>query len=160
MEYCENCRFWSELVAESIGTTGTQAMCLSKDGRYSGKMTRGHNSCPCWKQLLPWIGSIDMPDAEADYITADNDAELAEIVDAIFRERRYQDKKWGDIDKNPHTIFEWIGIMEKELQEAKEAYFQPQPYAREDMLREILQAVAVGMACLEQHGFVERKEND
>lgn len=72
---------------------------------------------------------------------------------AILRERRYQDEKWGH---NPHTVFEWIGIMEKELQEAKAAYFQ-RP-ADDEMLKEILQVVAVGVACMEQHGVREREK--
>jgi len=77
-----------------------------------------------------------------------------DIFQAILRERNYQDKKWGDVIEYPHTVFEWIGIMERELAEAKEAFFQ-RP-AEEKMLEEILQVVAVGVACIEQHGIVER----
>lgn len=76
-----------------------------------------------------------------------------EIWAAILNERKYQDNKWGVT--NPHTVFEWIGIMEKELQEAKLSFFQ---YSSNDqMLHEVLQVIAVGVACLEQHGVVERK---
>jgi len=79
-------------------------------------------------------------------------------LDAIKRERHYQDLKWGTIDQNPHTIFEWIGIMEKELGEAKDGYFQRDCLARSEMLREVLQVVTVGIACLEQHGVIERRQ--
>lgn len=75
---------------------------------------------------------------------------------AILRERNYQNEKWGHPDHNPHTIFEWIGIMEKEIQEAKAAYFQ-RPADGIQMLQEILQVVAVGVACMEQHGIRERQ---
>lgn len=75
-----------------------------------------------------------------------------DVVEAIEKERGFQDWKWGTIQEHPHTIFEWIGIMEKELQEAKEAFFQ-RP-ADHCMLAEITQVIAVGHACLEQHGVV------
>ncbi len=80
------------------------------------------------------------------------------VFDAIVAERAYQDEKWGTIKDNPHTIPEWILIMEKELAEAKAAYFQ-RPADRE-MLDEIRQVIAVGVACLEQHGVVERIDPD
>lgn len=89
-----------------------------------------------------------------------------EIIDAIIEERDYQDKKWGSIHNHPHTPFEWVGIMEKKVADAKKAYFQ-RP-ATELMLAEILQAVAVGIAMLQQHGvetrhtlerFVDRDED-
>lgn len=71
------------------------------------------------------------------------------VAQAIEDERSFQDQKWGTIKEHPHTIYEWIGIMEQELKEAKEAFFQ-RP-ANESMLAEIIQVVAVGHACLEQH---------
>lgn len=42
-----------------------------------------------------------------------------EIWKAILRERDYQDTKWGD---KPHTVGEWLLIMEAELAEAKLAW--------------------------------------
>ena len=77
------------------------------------------------------------------------------ILPAIRRERDYQDNKWGTIESNPHSIYEWIGIMERELAEAKDAFFK-RP-SESEMLREVLQVVSVGVACLEQHGVVERQ---
>lgn len=77
-----------------------------------------------------------------------------DIWAAILNERNYQDEKWGHPDHHPHSIFEWIGIMEREIAEVKEAFFQRS--ADEEMLGEILQVVAVGVACMEQHGIVER----
>lgn len=73
------------------------------------------------------------------------------IFDRISRERDYQDVKWGD---NPYTVGEWLLIMQAELDEAKQAWVKN----RGDMkaLEEILQVVSVGVACLEEHGVVER----
>ena len=77
----------------------------------------------------------------------------SEIIEAVDKERECQDEKWGSPSDHPHTVFEWIGIMENELQEAKKAYFsRPSEHL---MLAEIIQVIAVGVACLEQHGIVE-----
>ena len=46
--------------------------------------------------------------------------------------------------------------MESELAEAKEAWVHNG--GNEEALREILQVVATGVACLEQHGIVEREK--
>lgn len=72
----------------------------------------------------------------------------------INKERKHQDKKYGDIEKNPHTLFEWISILNGELNEAAEALLKDND---SDCLLEILQIVSVGVACLEQHGIVLRK---
>lgn len=78
------------------------------------------------------------------------ECDKAIVADAVEKERNFQDKKWGTIYEHPHTILEWIIIMEEELREAKEAFFiRP---ADKLMLSEVIQVVAVGHACLEQHG--------
>jgi hypothetical protein len=74
---------------------------------------------------------------------------------AIERERAHQDKKWGTIRKHPHTVGEWLLIMESELAEAKAGWCKGR--GDEDALKEVLQVVSVGVACLEQHGIIERK---
>ena len=76
------------------------------------------------------------------------------IQQAISRERDYQDEKWGD---NPHSVGEWLLIVEAELSEAKRAWVKNE--GNEDALKELLQAVAVGVACMEQHGIVERSHH-
>jgi len=82
-----------------------------------------------------------------------------DIYGAVNRERDFQDEKWGGVEENPHSILEWVTIMERELQEAKEAWFQgPTKDVSEDMLSEIVQVVAVGIACLDQYGYVEGHE--
>jgi len=66
-------------------------------------------------------------------------------------ERRYQNLKWGTIKEHPHTVGEWLLIMQGELNEAIEAWRKGANDER--ALQEILQAVAVGVACIEQHGI-------
>lgn len=74
------------------------------------------------------------------------------IYPAIDRERDYQDRKWGD---KPHTVAEWLLIAEAELAEAKLAWVKG--IGDGDALLELLQVIAVVVACLEQHGVVERE---
>lgn len=78
----------------------------------------------------------------------------SEISEAIDRERGYQDAKWGTIDEHGHTVGEWLLIMERELSEAKQAWCSRRGDA--GALEELLQAVAVGVACMSQHGVIER----
>jgi hypothetical protein len=68
------------------------------------------------------------------------------VFQKITRERAYQEHKWRD---NPHTVGEWLLIMQAELDEAKEAWHHPDDAKTLD---EILQVISVGVACLEQHG--------
>lgn len=73
------------------------------------------------------------------------------IYVAIENEREYQNGKWGD---NPHEIPGWIMIMEEELREARQAWVEYGTSRR--ALEEVLQVIAVGVACLEQHGVYGR----
>lgn len=79
---------------------------------------------------------------------------FAEVFYAIERERNYQDDKWGDLEEHPHTVGEWLLIMESELNEAKQGWVKEGG----DMsaLREVLQVATVAVACLQQHGVIER----
>ena len=73
---------------------------------------------------------------------------------AIRSERSYQDQKWGSISKHPHSVMEWIAIMEAELAEAKEAWVKGAD--NHTVLQEITQLVATGVACMTQHGAYDR----
>ena len=79
---------------------------------------------------------------------------IIDVMHAVEDERRYQDSKWGTVEEHPHTVGEWLLICESKLQEAKEAWCK----GRGDTgaLLELLQVVAVGTACLQQHGIVGR----
>ena len=81
------------------------------------------------------------------------------IYEAIDRERAYQQEKRPLSHRQGHEIPGWIAIMRAELAEAEEAWVQGDGApANAESLREILQIVATGIAALEQHGIVERRE--
>lgn len=77
---------------------------------------------------------------------------MSDIFKAIERERAYQDDKWGTIEDNPHSVISWLRLMDEEITEAAGAVAD----GKEEAMREVLQAIAVGVACLEQHGLYER----
>ena len=79
------------------------------------------------------------------------------IIDAIQRERDYQDAKWGTVEENPHSIFQWANLIDEELLEASRSIDNGRKLAA---LREILQVAVVCVACLEQHGIVERPHDN
>jgi len=79
---------------------------------------------------------------------------ILQVFAAIERERHYQDRKWGTIKRHPHSVGEWIMIMNDELREASKAWCGY--HGDEEALKEILQVISVGVACLQQHGIVER----
>lgn len=78
------------------------------------------------------------------------------VIDAVLRERAYQDDKWGAPWYNDHPISAWLLILERELSEAKEAWVTEE--GDQGALLEILQVAAVAFAYLEQHGVVEREK--
>jgi len=45
-EKCANCRFWSELAAQSIGCGPIEAVCLCSGSPHNGKFVRATASCP------------------------------------------------------------------------------------------------------------------
>lgn len=76
-----------------------------------------------------------------------------DVYKAICRERRFQDKVWGHMH-DKMSVQGWILIMDEELNEAKKDWVKT---GLDDLaLREILQVVAVGFACLERNKIVER----
>lgn len=80
----------------------------------------------------------------------------AQIAAAIEREREYQDWKWGTIAEHGHEVGAWLTIMRKELREAEDAWSSEHSDA--GALEEVLQVIAVGVACMEQHGIFERSQ--
>jgi hypothetical protein len=81
----------------------------------------------------------------------------AEVFAAIARERAYQDRKWGSLDTYDHSLLRWIEIAEEEIEEAKRVRDTSLGY--DSASRELLQAAAVLVAFLEQHGVVEREQS-
>jgi hypothetical protein len=80
---------------------------------------------------------------------------IQRVFEAIEREREYQDNKWGPADGvGARSISDFLLILRAELKEAEEAWVSSQ--GDMDVLLEILQVVSVGVACLQQHGVMER----
>ena len=78
----------------------------------------------------------------------------AHIENAIAGERAYQDRKWGSPHEHPHEVGAWLTIMRHKLLDAEAAWTHG--LDDHDALKEVLKVVAVGVACLEQHGVVTR----
>ena len=81
-----------------------------------------------------------------------------DVFFAIEQERDHQDKKWGTLDEHPHEVGSWLTIMRQLLNDAERAYMSQ----RGDIgaLDELRKVVAVGVACMEQHGVPPRYRNE
>ena len=75
-----------------------------------------------------------------------------EVTNAFVDERKFQDKKHGTIDEKPHTLGEWILIIEAELAEAKQALIKGGK-GRDNVIHELIQIGACAMGALEEHGL-------
>jgi hypothetical protein len=89
---------------------------------------------------------------------APDPVDVDDVFEAIRRERYYQDEKWGTLEERPHTVGEWLLIIEGELAEAKHAWTKGISDA--DALRETLQVAAVAVAALQNCGIVERRPDE
>lgn len=88
-------------------------------------------------------------------VAIDPPALLPAIVKAIAQEREFQDKKWGTVFDNPHSVGAWLLIAEFELNEAKVAAIKGGK-GRDSVVAEIVQTIATLVACLEQHGLDDK----
>ena len=70
------------------------------------------------------------------------------ICALIDKERNRQDRIHGEIEDHPHSVAEWLLIMRKELQKAENAWIKN---GNPSAIIEIIEVIAVGVACLEQH---------
>lgn len=61
---CENCRYWSEMIARAIGHGPVEAMCLSSKSKYHSKYTSGRMGCEHALDGRDWLGAVDVPGAE------------------------------------------------------------------------------------------------
>lgn len=77
-----------------------------------------------------------------------------DVLAAVIGERTYQDRKWGTIEEHPHEVGSWLTIMRQMLTDAERAYMSQRGDL--DALDELRKVVAVGVACMEQHGVPSR----
>lgn len=77
------------------------------------------------------------------------------VFTAIVEERRFQNTKHGDVQTSPHTLGEWLLLIEAELAEAKQALIKGGA-GRDTVRSEIIQVAALAVACLEQHGTADK----
>ena len=78
------------------------------------------------------------------------------VYEAIDSERYFQDRKWGTIAEHPHEVGGWLTIMRQLLRDADAAWAKSS--TDHTALEEIRKVVAVGVACLEQHGVQTRSK--
>lgn len=76
----------------------------------------------------------------------------------IQHEREHQDLSWGTIQYHPHDVGAWLTIMRCKLRDAEVAWMS-KPASDYHTKREIMKLLAVGVACLEQHGAVYAHES-
>lgn len=80
-------------------------------------------------------------------------ASLADVVEAILRERAFQVLCYPQSD--PRSVSSHVLVMDVELHEAKMDAVKG-PNKRSDALREVLQVAACAVACLMENGVAER----
>lgn len=71
---CDNCRYWSEMVARSEGGS-IQALCLNPSGPKRHRFTAGASACPAWASAH--LGVIDAPGQDPNAYSAEQAEESA-----------------------------------------------------------------------------------
>lgn len=74
---------------------------------------------------------------------------MPQVFEAISKERSRQDEKWGP--NKPQSLPGFLLVLEKELEEAKEAWVK-NVTGDHAPLNEIVQIAATAVACLEKYG--------
>ena len=81
-------------------------------------------------------------------------SDIADVFDAIAKERAYQDGKYGTLAERGLSIGDYLVIARGELLEAEQAF---QRRSQAECLLELSQVAATIAACLERHGVVLRE---
>lgn len=79
-----------------------------------------------------------------------------EVYKAVDSERKYQDRKWGSIEKHPHEVGAWLTLMREQLQCAELEWCRSA--GDQSALAHIRKLLAIGVACCEQHGVNPRSD--
>jgi len=80
-------------------------------------------------------------------------SDIADVFDALAKERAYQDEKYGTLQQRALSIGDYLVIARGELLEAEQAF---QRRSTAECLLELSQVAATIVACLERHGVVQR----
>lgn len=56
---CGGCRYWSEMIAQSVGGADVEAMCLAPDGKLQGQYTIASQTCEDFAKNT--AGAVDDP---------------------------------------------------------------------------------------------------
>lgn len=78
--------------------------------------------------------------------------ERSKVYQMIDGEREYQDAKWGTVEQNPHTVTDWLFIINHYWCKATDAHM-----GKQERLREIRKIAALAVAALEQYGCEPRE---
>ncbi len=81
-------------------------------------------------------------------------SDIADVFDAIAKERAYQDGKYGTPAERGLSVGDYLVIARGELLEAEQAF---QRRSQAECLLELSQVAATIAACLERHGVVLRE---
>lgn len=73
-----------------------------------------------------------------------------DIYKAVDVEREHQDNKRGA--NRPQSLLGFIEILKKELQEVEDGWYEGIDHGRNSPLAELVQVVAVAVACMEKYG--------
>lgn len=73
---CGGCRYWSEMVAQSIGGGYVEALCLAPEGPAKGKYTVSTQTCPSFAKNT--LGAVDDPPDYGESVRAAYAAQVEE----------------------------------------------------------------------------------
>lgn len=83
-----------------------------------------------------------------------------EVYNALTKEREYQDKRWNattTTTAGQHSVAEFVLFMDTYIQDTKQTLSKHgEPEASKLALDNLRKITAMGVACMEQNGIVER----
>ncbi|HEY0032809.1 MAG TPA: hypothetical protein VGB81_06050 [Devosia sp.] len=83
--------------------------------------------------------------------------EQRDALAAVLAERRHQDRSWGP-GQGAIQVGSYINTIRKLLNDAERAYGENRTDA--PALGKLIEVVAAGLACLEQHGVPQRAKHE
>lgn len=82
MQNCEGCRYWSEMMAQSIGCGPIEAVCLSLDGPKRGRYVIARTVCEKWAHN--GLGAVDSPDFQRSCMDPIKEYRQLDEIDPLF----------------------------------------------------------------------------